>query len=233
MLRSLLSIFENTSRISPDAWSFVDGESRAYDRDSILHSAPTEDADYIYLLRSGGTQMIAMLGLKQPWMSISVKLPPEEYASLFLFADQATAAFRPDFAVVGQMKLFAPWTSDEERDRTLISYCSSPSFVDYPDTGPLGLGERTYFGPLFIQQFGLSTLQSCPSEVTDTTWGGVRVDLTPLLWESGDTQLVSSWRASMAHLQIKRVFAKPRFINKSSIQFTKSKSVDLGPFNNV
>lgn len=228
-LDRLLRALEKIPAIAPDRWSLVDGTAVPYDRSAILASVDPCETQVLYLQRSAAPAWEGSVDLmKGSSIALEAEVTGETYALLFELAEALAEALEPDFGSVGR-SAFPQGGDADARDRTLLSYSSGVAPIDYGEHGPLGLGERTYLGPHFVQQFGLATLRSVPAVVRDVPWGGLVIDRLEHPWKAPAMGLVAPWRAAMAPLTPTEVFASARVFDDGNVLWKMGRRCNLGP----
>jgi len=84
------------------------------------------------------------------------------------------------------------------------------------------MGFRTYIGPHIAGLFDHEQLWATPGVVTETSSGGVQIDVTEDVGGAEFLDLVQAWRHCSEHLEPSKVFAVPTIDEaRKRIRFTK------------
>lgn len=154
------------------------------------------------------------------------KTPPADRRHLFDLGDALAAAYQPD---IGWAHIFVrpgPDVDEDAATNKLMDASVVGSGLEYDESGPGGLGLRTYLGPRVVEAVGRQLLLSTPAHVTELSWGGVRLDLAAEPWDAVRGELLAAWRAATEHLRPARVFSEARLDERGIARVTRGERFD-------
>jgi hypothetical protein len=130
--------------------------------------------------------------------------PAAALPDVFALAEGFANAYQPDVLwMKARTSAKFDFNDDASRIQELMDSSTGGAPVRYRDHGVGGLGIRTVFGPLLVEQIGRDLLAALPAPalVKDLKWGGVLIDLVPEPWSKPMAEVRDSWVKSMRHLE--------------------------------
>ncbi len=229
-LNKLLDVFENRKEMAPTHWGTNERPRFKYDRAEILNKVINEKETEIFLHRSKEPKYTCYfdtlnINRFKNYFGIEFNISMKEkyWESVFKFSDEVSEIVKPRFGVSGIV-----WNREleirSERDKllSLMIYTSQESPLDFPKYGPSGVGMKTYFGKEVIKLFTKELLMEVPAVVTESEWGGIRIDLSEKQWEDSPEEMFQTWIKVMEHLEKSKLLAIPNIKESGFIDFTPS-----------
>jgi uncharacterized protein YjbI with pentapeptide repeats len=174
---------------------------------------------HMLTIEAAGVTLLLSLG-HDPYLLLRVSAGAVEPDALLSCADALADACRPDLGWVFPSFNVDPPYRDQRASLAARMQAGAGRSPDFYDRGPAGLGVRTYFGPLAVQQISESALRTLPppASLTRTSWGGLRVDLAADLTAADDDFILQAYESAMRALEPTGFFATAS-VTPSGIRF--------------
>lgn len=227
-LDRMLRAFEEDPLVAPDRWSLLDGTSVQYERQEILASVDPTQTAMLYLMRKESDAWESSIDLMgQSYVSLEGKFSDKNYPACLSLFERLAIAISPDFGSVGRM-YFPPPIDSEGIDQNKISHCCGVAPIDYSDSGPRGLGERTFIGSNYIEQLGRPRVGSLGLPTRNGPLGSLFIDLATDPGRVPREEMLEPWRRAMAVLEPAGVFARVRVFKNGGLHWSMGENCDIG-----
>jgi hypothetical protein len=216
---SLLRCFEEQPVFAPEVWGPSERVKLPYKRKEVLRAWGQDGSlAWVQLLRKRVPKYDGYIDAVDRYLKIETDGSParQHWPAFFDLAERLATMLLPRYATAHLVWPSVAEGTEVARLRRTMNACSVLRPVKVRPNGPLGLGVRTYFGGDVLEFIGRKTVLGAPAHVTETEWGGVRVDLWRELEElDGSDVLVHKWKAAMDYFRPKDVFAHPTIKGKT------------------
>ncbi|WP_297422955.1 hypothetical protein [Clostridium sp.] len=219
ILERILDAFESNEYFMPAIWSNNEKIKIDYNRNEIIEKVSSNQMEFseIYLRKDKSAKYTCrfstVLSSRSFFsMKIDKKVPEEYWPIIFSFSDKIAEIVRPSFGVT---HIF--WSSPielqskYEKSFVWMDSCAQPAPADFIQSGPAGVGMRTYFSGKVLELFGEKLLKNMSSNVYQLKWGGICVDLLDKPWEADIYLVLDSFINAMNYLEQAHVLAIPSF----------------------
>lgn len=232
VINNLLNIFETKDYFKPTLWGNSEMVKLDYDRAEIKERITMQQPRFseLYLQRtdsieySGSFDLISSF---RAYFGFDFKNTPKKlWPEIYELSEVIASIIKPRYGIThGFWPVSTPWQSERDRIHKWMNFCSQPAPVNFGPSGPLGMGTRTYFSGDILDLFHKETFLNIPADVTETDWGGIRVDLVAKPWEADVNELLDRWICVMDYMEQYDVFAIPNFSeSKRSVSFNANKA---------
>ncbi|MEK4733284.1 hypothetical protein [Paenibacillus sp. FSL L8-0641] len=234
-INSILNIFETKDYFKPTSWGNSETIKVDYDRDEIKERIILQQPRFseLYLQRahsieySGSFDLISNF---RAYFGFDFKNTPKKlWPEIYELSENIASIIKPRYGIAhGFWPVSTPWQSERDRLHKWMNFCSQPAPVTFGPCGPLGMGTRTYFSGDILDLFNKEIFLNIPANVTETDWGGIRVDLVAKPWEADANELLDRWICVMDYMEQYDVFAIPNFSeSRRSVSFNPNKAWEI------
>lgn len=216
ILRNFFEILERFNLFTPTHWGHDERIRLNYDREEVIEKIIREKFSELHLHRTSSVEYSGYFNLNVSFNSfLQMKfksIPKNMWSQFFELSDCLAAEIHPRFGITHMFwPSVIPWQNERQRLHRWMNFSAQTAPVNFGPVGPLGLGNRTYFGNEMIQLFGKEVLHEAPASIKDLAWGGLRIDVVDPLWGASPDELLDSWLVAMEYFKTTELLAIPIF----------------------